>query len=299
MKMWNRDNNLLILIFVLVALEAFLFFSGTYELNKKQKLEEARLVKIEQAFNAIQIQAKTFSVYDETDKKEIYNKNGNQILPLASLSKIMTTIIALEKYDLSETLSVSKNSLEENKNNALFLGEKWKIKDLIKFTLISSSNTGALTLSQNDKSFLAEMNKKTAEIGMQSSIFYNTTGLDIDKEKAGSYGKALDINMLAIYAIENYPHIFDSTILSNVVYKSKSGQIHKVLNTNTIISKIPNLIFSKTGFTTLAGGNLTLIFKNKSNHNIAITLLGSTEIGRFSDMEKLVEIAYNLDNVSR
>ena len=54
-------------------------------------------------------------------------------------------------------------------------------------------------------------------------------------------------------------------------------------------------IFSKTGNTTLAGGNLTIIFKNKIGHNMAITLLGSTEEGRFSDMEKLVEIAYNLD----
>lgn len=295
MKTWSRDDNLLIFILFLVLLEGILFFYGNFEANRKEKLEEIRLAKIEQVFSSAEILAKTFSVYDGTDKKEIYNKNGDQILPLASLSKIMTAVVALEKYNINDTLTIIKKSEEENKNNALSIGEKWKVGDLIKFTLISSSNTGAFNLAQNDQNYLNEMNKKGKFIGMQNSVFSNFTGLDINNKKAGAYGKALDINLLSIFAIENYPQIFDSTILNNSIFKSKSGFIHKVKNTNIIVQKIPNLIFSKTGFTTLAGGNLAIIFKSKMNHNIAITLLGSTEAGRFSDMEKLVEIAYNLD----
>jgi D-alanyl-D-alanine carboxypeptidase len=54
---------------------------------------------------------------------------------------------------------------------------------------------------------------------------------------------------------------------------------------------MPNILFSKTGYTVLAGGNLTIIFKDKMKHDIAITVLGSTISGRFSDMEKLVNIS--------
>jgi D-alanyl-D-alanine carboxypeptidase len=290
--MLNRDNKLLIFILILVALEAFLFFSGNLKLNKKQKIEQERLAKIQKVFSESSVLAKSFSIYDVTDKKEIYNKNVNKIFPLASLSKIMTAVISLEKNNLDSIFVITKKSSQENKNNSLTLNEKWKLSDLVKFTLVSSSNTGALNLVKNDKNFVNEMNQKAKVIGMKNSIFSNVTGLDIGNV---SYGTASDINLLAIYAVEKYPQVFKITSLPNLVFKNKTGNIRNVKNTNLIADKIPNLIFSKTGYTTLAGGNLTIIFKNKSGHNIAITLLGSTEVGRFSDMEKLVEIAYNLD----
>jgi D-alanyl-D-alanine carboxypeptidase len=84
------------------------------------------------------------------------------------------------------------------------------------------------------------------------------------------------------------------TTLPEITFKSETKYIHKIKNTNIIIEKIPNLFFSKTGFTTLAGGNLTVVFENKAGHILAITLLGSTKEGRFSDMGKLVEIANTL-----
>lgn len=292
--MLSKDNKLLIFILILVALEAFLFFSGNFQLNKKQKLEQERLVKIQKAFDVVPVLAKSFSVYDVINKKEIYNKDGNSVLPLASLSKIMTAIVVLERSNLDNTFIITKKSSQENKNNSLAMGEKWKLGDLVKFTLVSSSNTGALNLAGNDKNFVNEMNQKARAIGMKNSTFSNVTGLDLDAKKASSYGTALDANIMAVYAVEKYPEIFGVTKLSNLVLKNKINNVRNVKNTNLIIDKIPNLIFSKTGNTTLAGGNLTIIFKNISGHGIAITLLGSTEEGRFSDMEKLVGIAYNL-----
>lgn len=292
--MLSRDNRLLIFILILVAVEAFLFFSGNFELNKKQKLEQERLAKIQKTFSEAPLLAKSFSVYDATDKKEIYSKNGNDVLPIASLSKTMTSIIALEKYHTNDILVVTKKSSQQNQNNALALNEKWKVGDLVKFTMISSSNTGALVLAQNDKYFVERMNEKAKIIGMKNTLFSNVTGLDIDSSNPGSTGTAIDANIMAIYAIKNYPNIFNSTTFPNLNFKNSLGNVRNVKNTNIIIDKIPNLIFSKTGNTTLAGGNLSIIFKNVSGHEIAITLLGSTEEGRFSDMEKLVEIAYNL-----
>ncbi|MEK7104417.1 MAG: hypothetical protein AAB868_00065, partial [Patescibacteria group bacterium] len=62
---------------------------------------------------------------------------------------------------------------------------------------------------------------------------------------------------------------------------------------------IPNILFSKTGLTPLAGGNLTVIYKNKYGHNIAITILGSTSEGRFSDIERIVNMLNDLNYGSR
>ena len=102
-----------------------------------------------------------------------------------------------------------------------------------------------------------------------------------------------DANMLAIYALKTYPEIFKATTLPKISLKSLSNFTHEIKNTNTITNKIPNLLFSKTGFTELAGGNLTIIFKDKLDHEIAVTVLGSSILGRFSDVEKLVNLIYN------
>ena len=295
MKIWSKSNNLLLLISILIIFGVYLYISG----NSKQKLENENIIRMQNILKNTPILAKSFSIYDNTLKKEIFSKNGNEILPLASLVKIMTVISILDKHSTDEVLVIQKKSSKKDENYSLGLGEKWSIGDLAKFTLVSSSNEGAVELSGIEKNILYEMNKKGKEIGMQNSTFLNFTGLDLDKKSAGSFGKALDVNLMSIYAIEKYPEIFSVTIEPSVILESISGNIHNIKNTNTITEKIPSLLFSKTGFTALAGGNLTLLFNSKTGHIIAITLLGSTEAGRFSDMEKLVEISYNFDPASK
>lgn len=299
----RKNKNLLLVILFLVLLEAFLFYTSHLKIEKEEMRKQAEVARIEaikNSFESIPIFAKAVSVYDLSTGKEIYGENQNKVLPLASLMKTMTVIVALDSFDTKKSIfEVSKISTDRSYNNSLILGEKWKIEDLAKFTLISSSNDGALVLSKNSKDFLFRMNIFGKEIGLSNTEFFNFTGLDVDSEKAGAYGSAFDMNLLANYAIKKYPEVFQATIFSEMDFKSESGLVHKATNTNTIIDKIPNIIFSKTGLTTLAGGNLTVVFKNKAGHIIAITLLGSTKEGRFTDMEKLVEIAYNLDDGSR
>ncbi|MBK5215565.1 MAG: hypothetical protein JJE53_02020, partial [Candidatus Pacebacteria bacterium] len=105
-----------------------------------------------------------------------------------------------------------------------------------------------------------------------------------------SYSSAKDANIMAVAAYQAFPDIFNVTSLPEIEIPSNSGITHKAPNTDTILTKVPNILFSKTGYTTLAGGNLTVIFKNKENHLIAVTMLGSTIEGRFSDMIKLISI---------
>ena len=94
--------------------------------------------------------------------------------------------------------------------------------------------------------------------------------------------------MLFEYALKNYPEVLEATRYKNLHFAS-TEKIYSVENTNVIVDQIPNLIASKTGYTDLAGGNLIIAFDAGLGRPIIITVLGSTEEGRFADVLKLVE----------
>lgn len=264
--------------------------------NEQQVLNEInlknKLTQLSSEIEELKLSASAISIYNISANKKIYGKNDNQKLPLASLSKTMTVIVALESNPKKEIL-ISKEALKQEGVYGLSENEIWNFYDLAKFTLISSSNDSAYALAEGDTDFIKKMNDKAQEIGMVSTEFKNVTGLDIDMQNAGNYGTAIDANKLAIYAFKRYPLIFRDTSLKEEVFKSKSGFIYQIQNTNISISRIPNILFSKTGLTSLAGGNLTIIFRDRNNDELAITVLGSTPSGRFSDVENLVELLYN------
>lgn len=299
----------LITLLCILALFASFFFIENFNLKqelyqkidnikedfKKDDSQKLKLDKLKKGIENLQIEANAISVYDITQNQKIYGKNDNIPLPLASLTKTMTVISVLNDNYNGDAI-ISSNALNQIGDYGLYLNEKWKITDLAKFSLILSSNDGALALSSYDENFLEKTNKEAEKMGLKNSIFLNSTGLDINKNKAGAYGSSYDANLLATYALKTYPEIFEATTFPKLKLKSLSSFNHEIYNTNTIINKIPNLLFSKTGFTELAGGNLTIIFKDKLDHEIAITVLGSSMLGRFSDVEKIVNLIYNYKN---
>lgn len=305
MKKILKENKVLIFLLFIFALEAILFSAGNSKIEQQIQAEERKFERLEKKLADLSLVAKSVSVDNLTTGRKLYGNNENAPMPLASLVKTMTAIVALDTYDRDSTLSLKEEAIKQNGDFGLFANEKWKVADLIKLTLTSSANDGAYMLSLNDDNFLDKMNSKAKRLGMDSTIFYNVTGLDIKKNdtelldvptkegQAGAYGSAKDMNTLANYAILSYPEIFKATTAPELELKSESGFVHKVLNTNIIINKIPNIIFSKTGFTEIAGGNLSVVFQDKEGENIAVTLLGSTIDDRFVDMEKIVNVLYN------
>ena len=291
MKKVLRENKKLVgTILFLIILEIVLFSVGSSKINLAIKERKENITQTQNILSKLKVDAQSISIYDVTDNEEIYNKNGDEFVPLASLTKTMTVLTALKKYKLDDEIVISENATWQDVSNNLFLGEKWKVLDLIKLALVGSLNDAALALSENDINFIADMNLLSKEIGLKNTVFLNPTGLDLEQDLSGVYSSSTDANTMAIYALKNYPEIFSITTLSELNLKPISGVDHYVQNTDTLLGKIPNLLFSKTGYTQLAGGNLTIIFKNNIGHQIAITILGSTKEGRFSDMENLVNI---------
>ena len=91
------------------------------------------------------------------------------------------------------------------------------------------------------------------------------------------------------YIVEHYPEILAGTTQTTTRFYNQNGDYHNAQNTNSTVNRIPGLIGSKTGYTTLAGGNLVIAFDVGLNHPIVIAVLGSTRDGRFEDVLKLTK----------
>ena len=289
----KTPNNQLVFMLIVVATTATFFFIYNYDSNENLKLEEEFEKIIQNNLTQAPILAKAVSVYDITVNKKIFGKNDEVALPIASLAKIMTVIVGLNGHSRDEIVLISPNAVNQAGDFGIFANEKWKINDAAKFTLIVSANDGAYALAEKEENFLEKMNSKGRRIGMENALFLNTTGLDMNVTNVGAFASASDVNTMAIYILKAYPEISRVTTMPEINLKSESGFMHNFKNTDTLIGKIPNLLFSKTGYTEVAGGNLTIIFKDKKEHEIAVTILGSTFFGRFTDMEKIVDVLYD------
>ena len=292
---FSKENNYLFFILAVFALEAVLFSFGNNKLDLRFLNEQNEIKKIQDTLVIVPVEAKAISIYDETLNRKIYGKNDDIGMPIASITKIMTVAAVLNSHNTGDTVSISSSAVKQEGDYGFFVGEKFNIEDLARFTLIGSANDGAYALAENTDGLLQKMNDEAKKIGMGNTLFSNFTGLDIDETQAGAYASAADVNIMALYALKAYPNVFSTSIMPEINIKSENGFEHSIKNTDIILDKVPGILFSKTGFTPLSGGNLTIIYKNKYGHDIAITVLGSTEEGRFSDMEKIIDALYNLD----
>lgn len=257
------------------------------------------------AYEGIELQAKAAVVYDVRAQRVLFEQNAEAQLPLASLTKLMTAIVATEALAYDTVIAVDAKALELEGDSGLYADEQWRAQDLLDFMLLVSSNDSAHALAasagaavlqaQADPAtkdfygaFIERMNTKATEIGLTQTYFLNETGLDATSEISGGYGSAKDAAHLLAYAIESAPEALDATSYPTLTFTSQSNIAHAAENTNEITASIPGLIASKTGYTTLAGGNLVIAFDAGIGHPVIISVLGSTRDGRFSDVQKLV-----------
>ena len=247
----------------------------------------------------ININAKSAYVYDVRAKRALYNKNADIVLPLASITKLMTVLIADELVQGNTIVLIPKDAVLQDGASGLSEGERISAQSLTDYAIMASSNDAAFALgaavgaviggNNPNMTFVNSMNLRATELGLASLKFYNPTGLDISTTEAGAYGSARDISFLLKYILESHPDLLDSTTITNTKIYNSDGAFHEAENTDPIINKIPNLLASKTGYTDLAGGNLTVAFDTGFDRPIIITVLGSTYSGRFTDVMTLVD----------
>lgn len=254
----------------------------------------------EAPFENIQITAKSAYVWDINNQKALFKKNEAEQLPLASVTKLMTALVAQEVLDEKEPITIEDISIRQDGDSGLTEGEIFDRLSLSDLVLMSSSNDGAYALavgagnilSNNGNPasvFVEAMNIRAKEIGLSETYFKNPTGLDISTNEGGAYGSARDMAFLMEYIVLNEPDILTFTRENQARLYSETGQYHDAENTNYYIDEIPGLIGSKTGYTDLAGGNLVIAFTAGLNRPITAVVLGSTQQERFTDIVKLID----------
>ena len=252
-------------------------------------------------FPPVELEAKAVYVYDARTKKVLYVQNEDVRMPLASLTKVMSALVATEIAPDYGVVTISLEALKAEGDSGLKVGEKWSLKNLLDFSLISSSNDGihavALALGalgrfnatedEAIQDFVTKMNMKASDLGLKNTYYWNESGLDQSEVKGGAYGTAKDMAELLNYILVHHPELLEATQEVRATLSSDTYN-HEAKNTNMLAAVIPGLLASKTGFTDTAGGNLAFVFDPELGRPIIVTILGSTSSGRFEDAEKLV-----------
>lgn len=291
-----RERTLFILLFFIGILGVF-YFKGVSEEEKAVRVREAEDQRYKTTFGKVQIRAKAAYVYDLTEGKVLYAKQENVELPLASLTKAMTALTALRERPGMSGMSIASAALAEEGDSGLTAGERWRLGDLTEFMLVSSSNDAASAIAiaggNGDAGvFVTRMNALAQSMELHRTSFINPTGLDTpDLSATGGTGTAKEITKIFVTLLQEFPEVFPETAAPRATFVSLDGTAHTVKNTNTVTGMIPGLVASKTGFTDLAGGNLIVVASVGLQHPIAITVLGSTADGRFTDVETLLAAA--------
>jgi len=250
-------------------------------------------------FKDIVVEAKAVYVYDVSAGKVLYEKNPNSILPIASITKVMTALVAQDRLN-SQEITIGLDAFGEYGDNKLLLGDVWSFKNLIGYLLTVSSNDGARAVASAYQSvfstqesalvsFEASMNAKAKELELNSMSFNNSTGLDLEEQGiAGGYASAKDVSKLFEYTLRAHPNLLlDTRYVTK--YFSSDTTTYRAQNTDIIINQLPNPLASKTGYTNLAGGNLAVVFDKGLGEPIIIVALGSSFNGRFSDVTLLAQ----------
>jgi len=188
-------------------------------------------------FSGIDLKAKAAYVLDAESGAALFEKNGEAQLPLASLTKLMTAAVAAEKAPPFLVVGITGNAVSNDGDSGFKVGERWRLSDLIDFTLISSSNDGASAIAAAvgalnsggkigtpEEFFLEEMNRKARKLGLAQTFFLNETGLDFSSATAGGYGSARDVAQLLLYLVKYHPNLLEATGYNSVEFISLDGE---------------------------------------------------------------------------
>ncbi|TSC69937.1 MAG: hypothetical protein CEO12_642 [Parcubacteria group bacterium Gr01-1014_46] len=289
-------------ILLLVGVVSMTFLLSQKSIDRKEEVAKIKEeVKSLAVFNNLDLKAKAVMVYDLAEGKVLYKKNEFAQLPLASITKLMTALVAVELIPANSNITIKSEFLKEEGDSGLLKDESWQLEELLDFSLVTSSNDGmrsvasvigSTLLNSNDynlgrKDFIEKMNIRAKELGLAQTFFVNESGLDVGTV-SGGHGSVNDVNELMKFIIKTHPEILEATKYQNINIDSNSKK-HLAKNTNDIVSSIPGLFASKTGYTDMAGGNLIIAFDPSLGKPIIITVLGSTQEGRFTDIQTLVD----------
>lgn len=215
---------------------------------------------------------------------DFYSLNRDTRWPLASLTKLMTAVIALEKIGKDKIITISASAVvAEGPAGNLEVGEQYIIADLLKALLVVSSNDAAEAIAESygRDNFIEEMQKKAVVLKMANTTFADPSGLSSVNQST-----ITDLEKIFLHVYENQPEILDITKQEKVFIDELTKNIQKELNNINNFVHRPDFLGGKTGFTDEASGNLISLFDYRG-HKLLTIVFGTDD--RFGQ----TEILYN------
>ena len=238
---------------------------------------------------ALTVSSQSACMMDIDSGRVLFAKAENNPRLIASITKIMTAILAIESGRLEEEVTVGEEVLKMYGSNIYIeLGEKMTLRDLVYGLMLRSGNDAAIVISVfvggTEERFVEMMNEKAKTIGMKNTIFKNPHGLDEETENKSS---AYDMALLSSYASKNDTYM---KIVGTKKYQVQSNlKSYLWYNRNKLLTSYDKTTGGKTGYTPRAGRTLVTTAKDKKLNLTVVTLNDGNE---YDTHEKLYEYAF-------
>lgn len=242
--------------------------------------------------------AKSAIIMEPTTGKVIFEKNSNERLEPASMTKIMTLLLTFEAIDngkisLDDMVTISKRAADMG-GSQMFLeaGSNIRLEEIIKGVSIASANDGAIALAEyiggSVENFVDMMNKKAEDLGLSNTHFINPHGLHADNH----YSSAYDMAIMASNLI-NHEKILNFTSIYEDYFNKPDGSRTWLVNTNKLVRFFKGVDGLKTGYTKEAGYCLTATAKKNNVRYITVVMGEPSSDIRSSETTNMLNYAFN------
>ena len=242
--------------------------------------------------------AKSAIIIEPTTGKIIFEKNSNERLEPASMTKIMTLLLTFEAIDngrvsLDDMVNISKRA-EDMGGSQMFLeaGSNIRLEEIIKGVSIASANDGAIAIAEfiggSVENFVDMMNKKVEDLGLSNTHFANPHGLHADNHYSSAYDMAIMAsNLISHEKVLNYTSIYED------YFNKPDGSRTWLVNTNKLVRFLEGVDGLKTGYTSEAGYCLTATAKKGNVRYITVVMGEPSSDIRSSETANMLNYAFN------
>lgn len=241
---------------------------------------------------------KSAILVDNLSGKVLYEKNADEKLAPASMTKLASMLMVMEAIDNGNLKFEDKVTISEEAANMggsqVFLqaGEVYTVYDLLKSVAIASGNDAVVALAEkiggSQSGFIDMLNKRLKEIGATNTNFVNAHGLDAE----GHYSTARDMSIIARELLK-HPKILEFTSIYEEYLEKNDGSRTWLVNTNKLVRFYDGVDGLKTGFTKTAGYCLTATASKNNFRLISVVMGEDTSENRSSDIVKMLNYGFN------
>ena len=236
----------------------------------------------------LRVNATSTTLMDMDTNRVLYNSNGNDVRLIASISKIMTAIVTINNYDISNVIKIDESVLKSYGSGIYVeVGEEISVENLLYGLMLRSGNDAAIqianTVGGSMENFVKMMNDTAKSIGMKNTNFINSSGLENDKGE-GNTSTSYDMALLMSYAMKN--EVFKKIVSTQKKVVKTNYKTYVWYNKNKLLKNYKFCTGGKTGFTEKARRTLVTT-ANKDNMNFVVVTLNDPN--DFSDHLNLYE----------